>query len=60
MESPRILAAKAGQRKYTGKPCKTCKSTLRYTVNCACVACTVKLRQDDHQAIKAILEKDVA
>lgn len=60
MESPRILAAKAGQRKYTGKPCKTCGATLRYTVSCACVACTNRAREEDRKGIKAILGKDGA
>jgi hypothetical protein len=57
MESPRIVAAKAGQRKYTGKPCKACGATLRYTINSACVACTLKAREQDSSSIKALLEK---
>ncbi len=57
MESPRITAAKQGQRKYTGKPCKTCGSTERYTINSACVACTNRAKQNDASNIKALLEQ---
>lgn len=57
MESPRIIAAKAGQRKYTGKPCKACGATLRYTINSGCVACTLKAREQDSKNVRELLEK---
>ncbi len=57
MESPRIQAARQGQRKYTGKPCKACGETLRYTINSACVACTNKAKGKDASLIKSLLEE---
>lgn len=57
VNSPRIEAAKNGQRKYQGKPCKTCSGTERYTINSACVACTLKAKEKDAENIKALLAK---
>ncbi len=57
MESPRIQAAKRGERKYTGKPCKTCGETLRYTINAACVACTNKAKGKNDDNIRSLLEQ---
>ena len=57
MQSPRIEAAKNGQRKYTGKPCKACGETLRYTINAACVACTNKAKGKNDDAIRALLDQ---
>jgi hypothetical protein len=57
LESPRIQAAKNGQRKYTGKPCKACGETLRYTINSACVACTNKAKGKTDDAIRAMLDQ---
>ena len=57
MNSPRIEAAQKGERRYTGKPCKACGETLRYTINSACVACALKAREKDLGNIKALLEK---
>ena len=57
MESPRIQAARKGERKYQGKPCKKCGETLRYTINSACVACTLKAKEKDASAIKELLAK---
>lgn len=38
----RTDAAEAGEKQYTGSPCKKCNGTLRYTVNGGCVACSNK------------------
>ncbi len=57
MESPRIQAAKRGERKYTGKACKTCGETLRYTINAACVACTNKAKGKNDDTIRSLLEQ---
>ena len=57
MSSPRIEAAKRGERKYTGKPCKACSETLRYTINSACVACTNRAKEKDLNNIKTLLEQ---
>ncbi|UVD31657.1 hypothetical protein Pondi_00016 [Escherichia phage Pondi] len=35
-------AAEAGEKQYTGSPCKKCNGTERYTVNGGCVACSKK------------------
>lgn len=39
MTSPRLIAAKNGQRRYEGKPCKVCGNTEKYVINASCVAC---------------------
>lgn len=52
--SPRIEAARAGQNKYTGKPCPKCGGTERYVINAGCVVCIksqkakayIRLRQE--------------
>lgn len=36
----RMKAAEAGSPRYTGKPCRICGNTLRYTINCDCVVCS--------------------
>lgn len=38
--SPRLDAAKSGQSKYEGKPCRRCGGTTRWTINCTCVRCS--------------------
>jgi len=39
MSSPRVMAAKAGETKYYGSPCKKCGKSLRYTMNNSCIDC---------------------
>ncbi len=53
--SPRRLAAKQGQRQYTGKPCKACGETLRYTSNAGCVACQIKNSRVSNKLIQVEL-----
>lgn len=50
--SPRRKAAQQGQRQYTGKPCKACGETLRYTSNAGCVACQISSSRASSQAIQ--------
>lgn len=57
MSSPRIEAAKKGEKRYIGKPCKTCGSTLRYTINTGCVECTARATKRNVEGIKALLEQ---
>lgn len=57
MDSPRINAAKNGERKYIGKPCKACGETLRYTINAACVACTNKAKVKSDDTIRSLLDQ---
>lgn len=57
MISPRIEAAKKGEKRYQGKPCKSCGDTVRYTTNSACVSCTLKAREKDSENIKALMAK---
>ena len=57
MNSPRLEAAKNGERRYQGKPCKKCGDTLRYTINSACVACTLKAKEKDASTIRELLAK---
>ena len=54
--SPRDIAACKGQRKYQGKPCKSCGSTERYTINAACVACTLAANKKETDRIKELLQ----
>jgi len=55
--SPRIEAARQGQRKYTGKPCKTCGETEKYVINAACVACTKNSKSASESKIREIIEQ---
>jgi hypothetical protein len=55
--SPRIEAARQGQRKYTGKPCKACGGTERYVINAGCVECTKKSKSASESKIREILEQ---
>lgn len=41
MTTPRKLAAKNGEPRYEGGPCKTCGGTTRYTANATCVVCSL-------------------
>jgi hypothetical protein len=40
MDEKRMQAARLGERRYKGNPCKKCGERLRYTVNGNCVACS--------------------
>ncbi len=40
MENQRIVAAKNGEGKYVGSPCKHCGATKRYVISGNCVACS--------------------
>lgn len=42
LKAARDDAALAGEKQYTGSPCKKCSGTLRYTVNGGCVGCSTK------------------
>lgn len=57
MSSPRIIAARNGERKYTGKACKACGETEKYVINAACVACTKKAREETTKRVKQLLEQ---
>ena len=37
---PREIAAKSGEKTYTGKACKRCGQTTRHTTNASCVKCS--------------------
>lgn len=54
--SPRDVAARSGQRRYIGKPCKKCEATERYTINAACVACTLQSNKKETDRIKELLK----
>lgn len=57
MDSPRIEAAKKGEKRYQGKPCKTCGGTERYTVNTGCVQCAARSAKRNADSIKTLLEQ---
>ena len=50
--SLRRKAAQHGQRHYTGKPCRACGGTLRYTSNAGCVSCQIKKSGLSNKAIQ--------
>jgi len=53
----RTMAAKAGLPRYTGKPCRKCGGTLRYVVNCDCVACSANRTKLFNRKIRALRAK---
>ena len=57
MSSPRVIAAKNGDRKYQGKPCKTCGCTERYTTTAACVECAKKTSSENSRMIRQHLQE---
>jgi hypothetical protein len=57
VSSPRIEAARLGQRKYTGKPCKACGETEKYVINAACVACTKNAKTANESKIREIMDQ---
>lgn len=57
MASPRIEAARQGQRKYNGKPCKVCGETEKYVINAACVACTKNSKSANESKIREIMDQ---
>jgi hypothetical protein len=57
LASPRIDAARNGERKYIGKPCKSCGQTDRYVINAACVCCTKKASNNNALKVKEMIEQ---
>jgi hypothetical protein len=57
MESPRITAARQGQRKYTGKPCPKCGCKDRYVINAGCVDCTKKGSSAVTDKVRGLLDQ---
>ena len=66
MQHPRRSALLSGETHYHGKPCRKCKSTLRYTLSADCVACSRKRatevkrqEREDYLAAKAAKAAEV-
>lgn len=57
MTSIRFIAAKKGERKYIGNPCRVCGNTERYTINGACIACSKNARKKDMDKVRELLKK---
>lgn len=57
MTSPRIEAARQGQRKYIGKPCPKCGCNHRYVINAACVDCTKKGSTASVDKVRELLDQ---
>lgn len=57
MSSPRVIAARNGDRKYTGKPCKACGCTERYTSTAACIVCQKKAAIENTNKIRQHLQE---
>ena len=60
MSTPREKAAKAGESKYYGSPCKKCANTLRYTTNDSCVDCAKGHAKAHKGRIAALLRQSKA
>jgi hypothetical protein len=56
MSSKRMQAARLGDTKFKGNPCKVCGGTERYTASGGCVACATqhakKYRKNIQQTMK--------
>lgn len=57
MTSPRAVAAKAGDMRYTGKPCKKCGCTEKYTSTATCVDCAKKAAIENTKKIRQHIQE---
>lgn len=57
MEASRLEAAKLGQKRYQGQPCKVCGNTERFVTNGNCVICAKEHTRKYQQKIKATLQQ---
>jgi len=48
---PRYEAYHNGDIHYNGKPCKTCGTTLKFTINWSCVLCNKKMTRERSPAV---------
>ena len=55
MESPRTAAAKKGERRYQGSPCRICGHTIRLTTTGACVSCNRRNSKQHRDDIRKML-----
>jgi hypothetical protein len=55
LKTTRMEAARAGQSKYEGGPCKNCSGTVRYTVSGNCVACQIEDSSARKRELQSIL-----
>jgi hypothetical protein len=54
---PRQISIQNGEKKYHGKPCKNCGSTLKYTCGMHCVECLLKRNDNKRKTIKNYRQK---
>lgn len=54
-DSPRIAAARAGKKTYTGKPCKVCGDCEKYVISCNCVKCSNRRSAENQQRVRELL-----
>ena len=57
MKNKRMKAAADGRIHYTGGPCKTCGSKLRYTKNATCVACAKASATKHRNAVRKLMKQ---
>lgn len=57
MDEKRLEAAKRGDKKYIGKPCRSCGAVERFVGNNSCTACAEKHSNKHRAKIKEILAK---
>jgi len=52
-------ARASNSKHYNGRPCKNCQSTLKFTVNQSCVACTTQRTKDrDPEVYKRYIKSE--
>ena len=56
-QSPRLEAAKKGEREFVGGPCRRCGGTRRYTAAGNCVACAKAATAKYNAGIRKILKE---
>jgi len=55
MTSPRWIAARAGEKRFTGNPCKHCGAAIRFTSSGACVVCANNRAKARNDQIRKLL-----
>lgn len=57
MDQVRTEAAKQGQSRYNGKPCRVCGNTERYVLSNNCVACSKEATKKARVKYKELIDQ---
>lgn len=57
MEDKRLEAAKLGQKRYQGQPCRVCGNNERFVTNGNCVECSKEYVRKSRAKYKALIEQ---